>query len=114
MFIVKLKGEGTSCYYRFLTKGQQWIWLQTKYYITYHQWTSKPEFVVCTHRVINYADVMRQMQKNGKDGEEESNNDMDDSDSIDKQLHTSASLIVSSPWSSKSSMSRLANIFYIF
>ena len=23
-------GEGTSCYYRFLTKGQQWIWLQTR------------------------------------------------------------------------------------
>nr|CAI5855742.1 unnamed protein product [Callosobruchus analis] len=46
------KGEGTSCYYRFLTKGQQWIWLQTKYYITYHQWNSKPEFIVCTHRVV--------------------------------------------------------------
>lgn len=114
MSIVKLKGEGTSCYYRFLTKGQQWIWLQTKYYITYHQWTSKPEFVVCTHRVINYADVMRKMRNNGKDAEEESNNDMDDSDSIHKQLHTTASLIVSSPWSSKSSMSRLVITNAIF
>ncbi|KAG0432879.1 hypothetical protein HPB47_020433 [Ixodes persulcatus] len=47
-------GEGTSCYYRFLTKGQQWIWLQTRYYITYHQWSSKPEFVVCTHTVMSY------------------------------------------------------------
>ncbi|XP_064483092.1 neuronal PAS domain-containing protein 2-like [Ornithodoros turicata] len=47
-------GEGTSCQYRFLTKGQQWIWLQTRYYITYHQWSSKPEFVVCTHTVISY------------------------------------------------------------
>lgn len=46
------KGKGTSCYYRFLTKGQQWIWLQTRYYITYHQWNSKPEFIVCTHRVV--------------------------------------------------------------
>lgn len=46
------KGEGTSCYYRFLTKGQQWIWLQTRFYITYHQWNSKPEFIVCTHRVV--------------------------------------------------------------
>ena len=54
------KGEGTSCYYRFLTKGQQWIWLQTRFYITYHQWNSKPEFVVCTHRVVSYADVARQ------------------------------------------------------
>lgn len=50
------KGELTSCYYRFLTKGQQWIWLQTRFYITYHQWNSKPEFVVCTHRVVRYVD----------------------------------------------------------
>nr|WJJ67117.1 CLOCK [Phauda flammans] len=53
------KGELTSCYYRFLTKGQQWIWLQTRFYITYHQWNSKPEFVVGTHRVVSYADVLR-------------------------------------------------------
>ncbi|XP_061705666.1 circadian locomoter output cycles protein kaput isoform X3 [Cydia pomonella] len=53
------KGELTSCYYRFLTKGQQWIWLQSRFYITYHQWNSKPEFVVCTHRVVNYADVAK-------------------------------------------------------
>ncbi|XP_045464714.1 circadian locomoter output cycles protein kaput isoform X2 [Harmonia axyridis] len=52
------RGEGTSCYYRFLTKGQQWIWLQTRFYITYHQWNSKPEFVVCSHRVVSYLDVM--------------------------------------------------------
>ncbi|EFX79971.1 hypothetical protein DAPPUDRAFT_346996 [Daphnia pulex] len=51
------KGEVTSCCYRFLTKGQQWIWLQTKYYITYHQWYSKPEFIVCSHRVISYNEV---------------------------------------------------------
>ena len=31
---VMQKGEGTSCFYRFLTKGQQWIWLQTRFYIT--------------------------------------------------------------------------------
>ncbi|XP_041438293.1 neuronal PAS domain-containing protein 2 isoform X2 [Xenopus laevis] len=50
-------GKGKSCCYRFLTKGQQWIWLQTQYYITYHQWNSKPEFIVCTHSVLSYADV---------------------------------------------------------
>ncbi|XP_055463307.1 neuronal PAS domain-containing protein 2 [Psammomys obesus] len=50
-------GKGKSCCYRFLTKGQQWIWLQTRYYITYHQWNSKPEFIVCTHSVVSYADV---------------------------------------------------------
>lgn len=48
-------GKGKSCYYRFLTKGQQWIWLQTHYYITYHQWNSRPEFIVCTHTVVRYC-----------------------------------------------------------
>uniref|UniRef100_A0A8V5FQI1 Uncharacterized protein n=1 Tax=Melopsittacus undulatus TaxID=13146 RepID=A0A8V5FQI1_MELUD len=48
-------GKGKSCCYRFLTKGQQWIWLQTHYYITYHQWNSKPEFIVCTHMVVRYG-----------------------------------------------------------
>lgn len=50
-------GKGKSCYYRFLTKGQQWIWLQTHYYITYHQWNSRPEFIVCTHTVVRYVGV---------------------------------------------------------
>ncbi|XP_065582969.1 circadian locomoter output cycles protein kaput-like isoform X2 [Artemia franciscana] len=56
--ILMQKGEGMSCYYRFLTKGQQWIWIQTKYYISYHQWNSKPEFIVCTHRVVSYNEVI--------------------------------------------------------
>lgn len=57
------KGEETSRYYRFLTKGQQWIWLRTRYYITYHQWNSKPEFVVCTNVVVNYSDVRENLWK---------------------------------------------------
>ncbi|TNN40868.1 Circadian locomoter output cycles protein kaput [Liparis tanakae] len=56
-------GKGTSCYYRFLTKGQQWIWLQTHHYITYHQWTSRPEFIVCTHTVVSYADVRAERRR---------------------------------------------------
>ncbi|XP_036596086.1 LOW QUALITY PROTEIN: circadian clock protein PASD1 [Trichosurus vulpecula] len=56
-------GKGKSCYYRFLTKGQQWIWLQTQYYITYHQWNSKPEFIVCTHTVVSYAQVQAERRK---------------------------------------------------
>lgn len=71
------KGEGTSCYYRFLTKGQQWVWLQTRFYISYHQWNSKPEFVVCTHRVISYVDVMIQTRKHTRDYEE-SQDDLSD------------------------------------
>ncbi|XP_037944837.1 circadian locomoter output cycles protein kaput-like [Teleopsis dalmanni] len=54
------RGEGKSCYYRFLTKGQQWIWLQTDFYISYHQCNSKPDYVVCTHKVVSYADVIKQ------------------------------------------------------
>jgi circadian locomoter output cycle kaput protein len=57
-------GEGTSCVHRFLSKGQQWIWLQTRYFITYHQWNSKPEFVVATHKVVSYADVLRELRGN--------------------------------------------------
>lgn len=94
------KGEGTSCFYRFLTKGQQWIWLQTRFYITYHQWNSKPEFVVCTHRVINYADVMKQMRKSGNGLKEIDEND---SATEDRKAPTSTSMMATSPWSSKSS-----------
>lgn len=94
------KGEGTSCFYRFLTKGQQWIWLQTSFYITYHQWNSKPEFVVCTHRVINYADVMKQMRKSTG-----ALKVIDEYDSAteEKKAPTSPSMMATSPWSSKSS-----------
>uniref|UniRef100_A0A673I621 Circadian locomoter output cycles protein kaput n=1 Tax=Sinocyclocheilus rhinocerous TaxID=307959 RepID=A0A673I621_9TELE len=56
-------GKGKSCYYRFLTKGQQWIWLQTNYYITYHQWNSRPEFIVCTHTVVSYAEVRAEQRR---------------------------------------------------
>ncbi|XP_068581434.1 circadian locomoter output cycles protein kaput isoform X2 [Cebidichthys violaceus] len=56
-------GKGKSCYYRFLTKGQQWIWLQTRYYITYHQWNSRPEFIVCTHTVVSYAEVRAEQRR---------------------------------------------------
>ncbi|XP_074134469.1 circadian locomoter output cycles protein kaput-like [Sminthopsis crassicaudata] len=56
-------GKGKSCYYRFLTKGQQWIWLQTHYYITYHQWNFKPQFIVCTHTVVSYARIEAERRK---------------------------------------------------
>lgn len=52
-------GKGKSNYYRFLTKGQQWIWLQTEFYISYNQFNAKPDYVVCTHKVINYTDVLK-------------------------------------------------------
>nr|BAJ16353.1 CLOCK [Thermobia domestica] len=112
------KGEGTSCYYRFLTKGQQWIWLQTRYYITYHQWNSKPEFIVCTHRVVSYADVMKQLRKNNQDSNNKllsSDNDPvlgngDSNSSSHKQLQqqqvTASQSGMGSSWSSRSSACR--------
>ncbi|XP_060067671.1 circadian locomoter output cycles protein kaput-like [Ylistrum balloti] len=63
-------GKGMSCFYRFLTKGQQWIWLKSRYYITYHQWNSKPEFIVCTNTVVSYADVRAHVrQENGEEAQ---------------------------------------------
>ncbi|XP_029053404.2 circadian locomoter output cycles protein kaput-like isoform X1 [Osmia bicornis bicornis] len=70
------KGEGTSCYYRFLTKGQQWIWLQTRFYITYNQWNSKPEFIVCTHYVVSYIDVIKELRKETENFNKEQNQDV--------------------------------------
>lgn len=67
-----LKGEGTSCYYRFLTKGQQWIWLQSRYYISYHQWNSKPEFIVCHNQVINYLNVIKRGEGETDEGRKNS------------------------------------------
>lgn len=32
----------------------------SRYYITYHQWNSKPEFIVATHKVVNYKEVLNQ------------------------------------------------------
>lgn len=111
------KGEGTSCYYRFLTKGQQWIWLQTRFYITYHQWNSKPEFVVCTHRIVSYSDVLKQLRNQGgassirSNNNSQSNNNNDDDSEIMKALDDSTNSAttdkqqntVDSPWSSISS-----------
>lgn len=102
---MKQKGEGTSCFYRFLTKGQQWIWLQTRFYITYNQWNAKPEFVVCTHFVISYADVMKQIRHPETAVGEEVN----DSDSMNSvQMQTPISMDANSPWSSRDSRSRYA------
>ncbi|KAL0104142.1 hypothetical protein PUN28_017093 [Cardiocondyla obscurior] len=70
------KGEGTSCYYRFLTKGQQWIWLQTRFYITYNQWNSKPEFIVCTHYVVSYVDVLKEMRAESEDYDKTQNQEI--------------------------------------
>lgn len=100
------KGEGTSCYYRFLTKGQQWIWLQTRFYITYHQWNSKPEFVVCTHRVVSYSDVIKK-QRNINNDEKE--NEEIDANSNDRKHILTTSVSEISPWNKSSRASKFVS-----
>ncbi|XP_046673431.1 circadian locomoter output cycles protein kaput isoform X1 [Homalodisca vitripennis] len=86
-----LKGEGTSCYYRFLTKGQEYIWLQSRFFITYHQWTSKPQFVVCSHKVISHANVLKFLQK-----------EQQSTQNTESQYSKHALQRQSSPWPSRS------------
>ncbi|KAK7486996.1 hypothetical protein BaRGS_00021812, partial [Batillaria attramentaria] len=111
-------GEGTSCYYRFLTKGQQWIWLRTRYYITYHQWNSKPEFIVCTNTVVKFSDVRAQLRKDLGYVEEDSFNSLLVEPTQAEKAHRSPSMCsvssggqlssrdVSPPTSSRRSMSK--------
>lgn len=101
---VMQKGEGTSCFYRFLTKGQQWIWLQTRFYITYHQWNSKPEFVVCTHRVVSFSDVMRHARRKNHASPLCDNDENDE-----KSTHASSSNYSGSHWTSTRSQRRSHN-----
>ncbi|XP_077573624.1 circadian locomoter output cycles protein kaput isoform X2 [Stigmatopora nigra] len=81
-------GKGKSCFYRFLTKGQQWIWLQTHYYITYHQWNSRPEFIVCTHTVVSYCDVRSEQRR--EFGLEESSPDKSRDSGLESQPNASS------------------------
>uniref|UniRef100_A0A336KII5 CSON011139 protein n=1 Tax=Culicoides sonorensis TaxID=179676 RepID=A0A336KII5_CULSO len=107
--VLMQKGEGTSCFYRFLTKGQQWIWLQTRFYITYHQWNSKPEFVVCTHRVVSYADVMKHSRGLSKSSIEEKENDAFDTSGSERKHNVSLPVTGLSPWSRSSRASKFVS-----
>ncbi|KAA0716664.1 Circadian locomoter output cycles protein kaput [Triplophysa tibetana] len=113
-------GKGKSCYYRFLSKGQQWIWLQTHYYITYHQWNSKPEFIVCTHSVVSYAEVRAERRR--EFGLKETSSDMATSSIKEQEVfldmcppldaprdRISSTRSVSSPSSIKSSHTALSD-----
>ncbi|XP_076221755.1 circadian locomoter output cycles kaput protein Clock isoform X1 [Nomia melanderi] len=97
------KGEGTSCYYRFLTKGQQWIWLQTRFYITYNQWNSKPEFIVCTHYVVSYIDVIKELRKESETFGKEQTEDV--LMTVKQQQVSTSCPVPTTQWPSKSSKS---------
>ncbi|KAL9956027.1 hypothetical protein ACROYT_G037444 [Oculina patagonica] len=55
-FLIRV-GKVTTCYYRHLTKGQSWVWLQSSCYISYNQWNSKPETITCTATVVSFNKV---------------------------------------------------------
>ena len=40
-------GVITTCYYRFLTKGQVWLWVRSRCHVSYSQLDSRPESVIC-------------------------------------------------------------------
>ena len=50
-------GNVTTCYYRHLTKGQSWVWLQSSGYVSYNQWNSKPESITFTAKVVSFDEV---------------------------------------------------------
>lgn len=55
-FLIRV-GKVTTCYYRHLTKGQSWVWLQSSCYISYNQWNSKPETITCTATAVSFDEV---------------------------------------------------------
>lgn len=63
---LNMHGIGTTCYYRFLTKGQQWLWIQTKGTVVYKNGSKTPSFVVTNNTVVSYAQVWEYLQKRSK------------------------------------------------
>lgn len=57
------RGQVTTCYYRHLTKGQSWVWLQSCCYVSYNQWNSKPESTTCTATVVHFDEVCANQSK---------------------------------------------------
>ncbi|CAF5015184.1 unnamed protein product, partial [Rotaria sp. Silwood1] len=56
----KTNGNGQSEPYRFLSKGQQWIYLQTNCQVQLNSWTGKPESYICTTNPLqNSSDCLQ-------------------------------------------------------
>ena len=52
LFSGKENGNGQSDPYRFLSKGQQWIFLQTYCQVQVNLWTGEPESYHCITNVV--------------------------------------------------------------
>ena len=55
--VLLLTGRITTSYYRHMTKGQYWVWLRSRYHLSYSDWTSKPQAVTCLTWVVSFAEV---------------------------------------------------------
>ena len=55
-----------TCLYRFLTKGQQWLWIKTRGKITYREGTKQPQSVICHNIVVSYAEVWQYLQNKAR------------------------------------------------
>jgi len=64
-------GEIQAPMYRLMTKGRQWLWVQPRLYLQYHQWSRKAESINVTHYVVTYQDVLAHLQKEKKSKERE-------------------------------------------
>ena len=64
-------GELQAPLYRLMTKGRQWLWVQPRLYVQYHQWSRKAESINVTHFVVTYQDVLAHLSKERKRRERE-------------------------------------------
>lgn len=55
--VLLLTGRITTSYYRHMTKGQSWVWLRSRYHLSYSDWTSKPQAVTCLTWVVPFREV---------------------------------------------------------
>ena len=55
--VLLLTGRITTSYYRHLTKGQSWVWLRSRYHLSYSNWTYKPQAVTCLTWMVPFREV---------------------------------------------------------
>ncbi|CAF1089802.1 unnamed protein product [Adineta steineri] len=59
----KETGSGKSEPYRFLTKGEQWILLQTSSQVHINTWTGKVESYICTTYIVQCQSLQKQLSE---------------------------------------------------
>ncbi|CAF3393718.1 unnamed protein product [Rotaria socialis] len=90
----KENGNGKSDPYRFLSKGQQWLFLQTHSQVQINSWNGKPESYICTTNIIQSSNDSLQNQLSFISTDALSNNSNIESVSVPS---TTATTTVTSP-----------------